>query len=326
MYKGIAFYPDIKFLISEEEIEEKINFLTEDNIEKIYEKRNNIAYTYTNNNIVFSIYNDSLMYISDKQYNESDWSKSRNRIIKLANLIMSVLNWTSIQNINNSQDNSQIYIHSKEITTLNIVHVQTKDDLKDIEYISASKQAGLEYLKQKSDKNFFYQNNSSAKIYSFYDFKRFGELVSKNLDYIFNNKLDDIVFMLYRSSLEVRKSNFDISIILSFFVIEKMVNLIWIDLLKEKSLKKKLKENRDYTVSIKSNVLYMNGKISREELDKIDKARQYRNSIAHEKLDFNDRYTFEEIFSIANESFNTACKIFSKYFDIDFKLEMQFIC
>ena len=117
MYKGIAFYPDIKFLISEEEIEEKINFLTEDNIEKIYEKRNNIAYTYTNNNIVFSIYNDSLMYISDKQYNESDWSKSRNRIIKLANLIMSVLNWTSIQNINNSQDNSQIYIHSKEITT-----------------------------------------------------------------------------------------------------------------------------------------------------------------------------------------------------------------
>lgn len=64
----------------------------------------------------------------------------------------------------------------------------------------------------------------------------FFELFEKNLNLIIDKKIENIVYMLYRSILETKKSNFNISILLSFFGIENVLSDIWDNALIERDL------------------------------------------------------------------------------------------
>lgn len=92
---------------------------------------------------------------------------------------------------------------------------------------------------------------------------------------------------------------------------------MWNDALIEKGLYKKLKDDINYTMAIKTNMLYMNGVISQEELDKIDAARKIRNSIAHANFEFQNKF---DNYGTALNTFLCSVDLFNKYYKINFKM------
>ena len=113
--KGIAFYLDKKFIVYEEETSKVQSILLDYNIEKCFENIKDIVYSYDNNDIIIKIFRDSLIFISDKRYESEDWEKSKNRLIKLANIILAVMFSTSSEYLNMKKGSTTFFIHDKEI-------------------------------------------------------------------------------------------------------------------------------------------------------------------------------------------------------------------
>lgn len=149
-------------------------------------------------------------------------------------------------------------------------------------------------MKQRDDIEAFERNNNTSFVYNIKTINEFFKLFEKNLSLIINKKIENIVYMLYRSILETKKSNFDISILLSFFVIEDVLSDMWKNALIERDLYNKLKDDMNYTIAIKSNMLYMNGIISKEELEKIDFARKKEIVLLMLILSFKINLTFQK--------------------------------
>lgn len=322
--KGIAFYLDRKFIVYEEETTKVHSMLLDYNIEECFENIKNIVYSYDNNDIIIKIFSDSLIFISDKRYESEDWEKSKNRLIKLANIILAIMFSTSSEYLNMKKGSTTFFIHDKEITVKNIIHCTASNEYNEIEFIGCNGTVKLDDLKQRDDINGFERNNNTSFVYDVKTINEFFQLFEKNLNLIIDKKIENIVYMLYRSILETKKSNFDISILLSFFVIENVLSDMWDNALIERDLYKKLKDDMNYTIAIKSNMLYMNGVISKEELDKIDFARKKRNSIAHANFEFQDKFDFSKMFSISSEIFLFSIDLFAKYYNINFKMQYGF--
>ena len=100
-------------------------------------------------------------------------------------------------------------------------------------------------MKQRDDINVFERNNNTSFVYDVKTINEFFQLFEKNLNLIIDKKIENIVYMLYRSILETKKSNFDISILLSFFVIENVLSNMWDNALIERDLYKKLKDDME---------------------------------------------------------------------------------
>ena len=277
-------------------------------------------YSYDNNDIIIKIFSDSLIFISEKKYENEDWEKSKNRLIKLANIILAVMFSTSSEYINLKKGGTLFFIHDKEITVRNIIHCTTNDEYNKIDFLSCDGTIKLDDFMQRDDIDAFKRNNKTSLLYDLNTIKEFFQLFERNLNLIIDKKIENIVYMLYRSVLETKKSNFDISILLSFFVIENTLNAMWENALKEKELYKKLKDDKNYTIAIKSHMLYMNGIISKEELEKIDFARKRRNDIAHANFKFQDKLDF----IISSKVFLCSIDLFTKYYDINFRMQYGF--
>ena len=82
--------------------------------------------------------------------------------------------------------------------------------------------------------------------------------------------------------------------------------------LDKKFIFKKLKGDINYTMAIKSNMLYMNGIISQNELDRIEFAREKRNKITHANFEFQDKFSFHEIYDIVYKVFLCFIWLFAK--------------
>lgn len=317
---GIAFYLDRKFIVYDGEITKMPSTLLNYNIEECFKNIKNIVYSYDNNDIIIRIFGDSLIFIADKKYKAEDWLKSNNRLIKLANTILAVMFSTSSEFLNIKKGETTFFIHDKEINVKNIMHCTADDKYNEIEFKSCDATIKLDDIMQRDDINIFEKNNNTTPVYGTNTINEFFKLFEKNLNLIIDKKIENIVYMLYRSILETKKSNFDISILLSFFVIENVINSMWDDVLKNKDLYKKLKDDMNYTTAIKSNMLYMNGVISKEDLDKIDFARKNRNSIAHANFEFQDKIDF----TIPAQIFVTSINLFEKYYNINCKMQYGF--
>ncbi len=318
--KGIAFYLDRKFIVYDGKIIKKPSILLNYNIEECYKNINNIVYSYDGNDIIIRIFSDSLIFIADRNYENDDWIKSNNRLIKLANTILAVMFSTSSEFLNIKKGETTFFIHDKEINVKNIMHCTANDEYNEIEFKSCDATIKLDDIMQRDDINVFERNNNTTPVYDTNTINEFFKLFERNFNLIIDKKIENIVYMLYRSVLETKKSNFDISILLSFFVIENVLNAMWDDALNEKDLYKKLKDDINYTIAIKSNMLYMNGVISKEELEKIDFARKKRNSIAHANFEFQDELDF----STLSQIFLTSIDLFAKYYNINFKMQYGF--
>ena len=119
--KGIAFYLDRKFIVYDGEIIKKPSILLNYNIEECFKNIKNIVYSYDGNDIIIRIFSDSLIFIADKNYENDDWIKSNNGLIKLANTILAVMFSTSSEFLNIKKGETTFFIHDKEINVKNII-------------------------------------------------------------------------------------------------------------------------------------------------------------------------------------------------------------
>lgn len=318
--RGIAFYLNNKFIVSQDAEKENGTILFECDIDSCFNNAKKVVYSFDYKESIIRVFGDSLIFISDKKYEKDGWEKSINRLIKLANIVISILCWTSSQYLNIKKGKTLLFVHPKEIHTSNIFHCIANEQYDSVEIKSCDGSVNHNDLLQRDKKKIFAKNNQTNLVFGYKTINEFFGIFEDNFKKVVDLEIEDIIFMLYRSILETQKTNFDISILLSFFVTEKIINLMWDKALKDKELYKKLKDDRDYTVAIKSNMLYMNGSISKEELDKIDYSRKKRNKIAHGNLDFRDNISFLEI----NDIYICAQELFSRYYEIDFKLQFGF--
>lgn len=322
--KGIAFYLDRKFIVNEGENEKENSILFECNVEECFKNVKKVVYSYDDNDIIIRVFSDSLIFVADKKYEKENWGKAKNRLIKLANIVLAVMFATSSEYLNKKNGDTMFFIHDKEITVKNIIHCIANDDYSEIEFGSTATITSFNDFKQRDNINDFFRNNSTSPLYDANTIKEFFELFRTNLNLIIEKKMENIVYMLYRSVLETKKSNFDISILLSFFVIENVISTVWDDTLKEKNLYKKIKDDMTYTIAIKSNMLYLNEIISKEELEEIDYARKKRNSIAHANFEFYDKFDFQEMFNISSRIFMCANELLIKYYNVNFRMQYGF--
>lgn len=318
--KGIAFYLDRKFIVYNGELIKTHSILLDYDIKECFKNAKNIVYSYDNNDIIIRVFSDSLIFISDKKYEIENWEISNNRLIKLANIILALMFSTSSEYINLKKGDTTFFIHDKEITAKNIIHCTANDEYNEVELKSCDGILNSDDFGQRYEIKAFERNNRTSSVYDLKTIKEFFDLFEKNLNITIDKKIEKIVYMLYRSVLETKKSNWDISLLLSFFVIENIINCMWEDSLKKKELYKKLKDDINYTIAIKSNMLYMNGIISKEELKKIDLARKKRNNIAHANFEFQDKLDYTTLSQI----FMTSIDLFAKYYNINFKMQFGY--
>lgn len=123
----------------------------------------------------------------------------------------------------------------------------------------------------------------------------FDDLVVK-LELVFADRtLLTNMSILAKSYSEFRIGNLELSLVLSWFIIERMLNNKWKQFLDSKNQevaggakrinskrKEKFIKDRDYPISVISNILELSDIISYELFQKIDKVRGFRNAIIHQ--------------------------------------------
>lgn len=141
-------------------------------------------------------------------------------------------------------------------------------------------------------------------IYSF-------EMLDQVLTSEYKNILT-IVELLYKSGVQYSESKNSESLILSWAVIEHVINHLWSEYIsnenrenrgQERIPKKRLEKltGRDYPVSVMTELLEISGKLDSGLYKEIDECRRARNAWLHSLDDVTDR--------IASVSINTACQL-----------------
>ncbi len=119
-----------------------------------------------------------------------------------------------------------------------------------------------------------------------------------------NNNIENSLNLLIHSFTNLGKLEINQSFILSWTIIEQHLNYKWDLLSKDKHLsrsRKKKLESRDYTASVKTEMLNLLGYISEEEYRMINGLRKERNNFMH------------EIIQIPRESANLSFKLARSY-------------
>ena len=116
------------------------------------------------------------------------------------------------------------------------------------------------------------------------------DLTGYYLDNVLNN--DEYMTLLHRTAKsysEHNLKNYENSIVISWFILETYINQLWDKMLDSNDIKggrkRKLKD-RDYTASVKTEFLQLQGSISDERYESLDKLRSVRNKIAHNYMEF----------------------------------------
>jgi hypothetical protein len=126
------------------------------------------------------------------------------------------------------------------------------------------------------------RNVSEASVEIMFDYL---SAILTNIDLI--EKLSDFS----KAVSEYKVGNYNISIVLSFFVIEKIINEKYDAFLSSKNIsgeeirvnskRRKDLNEKDYTASIISNILELSGVITLKEVNQVSKYRKLRNKVAH---------------------------------------------
>lgn len=153
----------------------------------------------------------------------------------------------------------------------------------------------------------------------------------KSIDIILDNKdAMQIILLLQKSYITMINEQVDISILMSWTVIERLINIMWEDLLNEKihsnKRKKTILDIKEYTAGIKTNELLINNKIDNTFANEIDDARKVRNKIMHGNYNmFNKKEKINSIYQIiiplVLKEINLACKYIELYYNLKIEIE-----
>ncbi|MFH1933991.1 MAG: hypothetical protein ABIN18_20770 [Pseudomonadota bacterium] len=102
---------------------------------------------------------------------------------------------------------------------------------------------------------------------------------------IFNdNERVNLLHRVAKSLSEHNLRNYDNSLVMSWFILETYINDEWEKLLAIKEItgkRKKILQGRDYTASVKTEILETHGVITPDRYESLNKIRKVRNAIAH---------------------------------------------
>ena len=98
----------------------------------------------------------------------------------MANLIIATLCWTSSQCLNVKQGNTTLFVHPKEIYTLDIFHCIADEEYNSVQIESGSGRINIDDYRQRDEKGVFYESNKSNYIYGYKTIKEFFYLFEKN--------------------------------------------------------------------------------------------------------------------------------------------------
>lgn len=182
----------------------------------------------------------------------------------------------------------------------------------------------------------WYQNRDNVLV-------RFTEIDKESLNEIiedFNESLDKVIedkdalqimLLLQKSYIALMNVQCDISILMSWTVIERIINNMFDDILENtvtKRRKKYIEGIKEYTASVKTNELLINGRISDELADKTDEARKNRNKIMHGEYNMfdingkiNGQYT--KIMPLVLKGIEIACEYIKLYYGLEIEIENQ---
>lgn len=233
------------------------------------------------------IENDGYLGVSinnriDGQFEE----KELNDTIKVLNFLFSVflLNGINIKSVQGSEFVYTTYLPEKKILS--------------VSYRDYSKSKELHEARYKTvDLEGFIKNRRIIP------FERLVKIVSTANNLIINEKIFDSLNVLIHSYTNLTKGEFNQSFILSWTIIEQYLNHLWASLLNNKEVsynrQKKLK-GRDYTASIKTEILNLFGYIEDVEYHILNNLRKKRNDFMHEIVNIS--------YDIAEKSLNLALK------------------
>ncbi len=331
---GIGFYnanqpfiigKDVSFFFYEQENDHRQLFLS----------LKEVVYTYTNKDFDLYIYRDGLFLISFNDFNYDPSNPANcHKFIQYANIVQAIAHIASNQNIDYIEDNDQLnnspktyaLIDIQEISTFDIIIISSQEQFSNYKLERCSLQ-NYKFSKMQNDYSFFINECSQYHCWEDDDFKIFTKFLEDNLKIIFSSyELMQIVLIMKGSAIAVKNMHYDRSMVLSFFAIERIINIFWDEFIREKNMKKKLEDDKNYTIAIRSTILYFNNKLSKEMLDNIDSARKIRNNIVHGKYNvfYNSpkasKSNSKDLFEESGKIHLIACKLISEYFKISFNI------
>lgn len=226
---------------------------------------------------------------------------------------------------------------------LNIPFINLYDIVGDESIIVEKKEETWELNSMKGDAYGRVSYNAACWYQRGYNVLEFNKIDKESLSEIiedFNESLDkiienkdalQIILLLQKSYIALINVQCDISILMSWTVIERIINNMFDDIFENtltKSRKKYIDGIKEYTASVKTNELLINGRICDELANKTDEVRKNRNKIMHGEYNMfditgkiNGQYT--NIMPLVLKGIEVASEYIELYYGLKIKIENQ---
>lgn len=157
------------------------------------------------------------------------------------------------------------------------------------------------------------------------------EKFADTFNHAFKNEwLISLLSLLIKSISEFKVANFDTALIISWFIVESIVQEKWslwihekngahVDINKKRidAGRKKQLNGRDFPISVKMNILELNDCLPHELFQKLDTTRKYRNKITHQNSKY--RCTLSD----AKAAIETSNELIDQHFQFKITLNLS---
>lgn len=321
---GIGFYMGNPIIIDDDIDTDIYNDM--DKLKLLQTKLSNKIYSFKSKFVNVAIYYDGLIVVWQDKI-DFKYENYYTELLKYAKVINYAFMLSNDKYINSGEDIYSLQILKNYVDNSNFLKLSSETDFESYDLNCTTSMNSFDFYNIKNNICKLSETIIKGQICPTKYFQKFLDIFDKTIQYILGSEpIIDEILLLTNSAESIYKQTFDISIILSFFVIERIIRLMWDDLLVEKQCKRRLKDERDYTISIISNILYFNGKIDKNTLNALDDVRRIRNGITHSNYSafYSNKNAiqseFEEIFECTHKVFALACKLFEKYYNFDVEI------
>lgn len=159
------------------------------------------------------------------------------------------------------------------------------------------------------------------------------EEFSKILDNILaDDNLLQTLLLFVNAMQNMKNCHFDTSVVLFWTSIEKIIDEVWEKMIDTSNynseLKNKIKKSIEYTVSVKINELFLNGKLDFDLVKELENARKIRNKIIHGQynLFFTEgtiNGTFQNVFEKCNILNKAALHLIENVYNLNLDIEFM---
>ncbi len=299
--KFIGFYPSRPFWAGKKLDLSSINWQDIRDLQRIGESLYRVEFEYKFDASILRIHKDGLLTLRIKELEEKERSLERpdsfwsifewwSEYLDYLNCIYLILDSAVLEVLNIS------YLELFEITNRDAFRVTSEEGGRPSFGIRTESIASLFQMA-------YFHPYEVLRIYSgFFDFRLefqrdvFDNMAEKFSKILSERSLIPLLSGIAKSISQYKIGNYSTGLILSWFVIESMINAKWSTLVNDKKeqfpngyerinadRKEMLLKGRDYTISVISNILELAEAIPFIVFRKIDKIRGYRNKIVHQE-------------------------------------------